>query len=167
MMQIRLIGKTICCVAALMLSTGVAAAPRDGSDETEPGSVGMAEALEGCLINADSRQKPLYECIGIFSAACLTDEANQTTVGMERCFLDEYRGWDVMLNRYYNGNGQRRVTSQFRDVQRSWIAYRDKKCGYFNIHYQGGSMARWLGARCMMDETARRTIDLRFFEIDR
>lgn len=160
--------KTIVATAfAVVFATASAAAPRTGGDETELPSVGVAEALEGCMISADDREKPLYECVGIFAKACLTIEGNQTTAGMEQCYLDEYRGWDVLLNRYYNGNGQRRVGAQFRDVQRSWITYRDKKCAYFNVHYQGGSMARWLGARCMMDETARRTIDLRFFEIDR
>ncbi len=48
-----------------------------------------------------------------------------------------------------------------------WITYRDRKCAYFQIHYSGGSMARWLGAQCMMDTTARRAIELRFFTQDR
>jgi uncharacterized protein YecT (DUF1311 family) len=159
--------RALSSVVALIFAAGFAAAPPITTDETELPSVGMAEVIEGCMISAAASEKPLYECVGIFSRACLTDEANQTTAGMEKCYLDEYQGWDVLLNRYYNENGQLRVTTQFRDVQRSWIAYRNKKCGYFNIHYQGGSMARWLGAHCMMDETARRTIDLRFFLVDR
>lgn len=163
----RITKRALSSAIALIFSAGFAAAPPTGGDETELPSTGMAEVIEGCMISADAGEKPLYECVGIFSRACLTDQANQTTAGMEKCYLDEYHGWDVLLNRYYNENGQRRVTTQFRDVQRSWLTYRNKKCAYFSIHYQGGSMARWLSARCVMDETARRTIDLRFFEIDR
>ncbi|MEK7660509.1 MAG: lysozyme inhibitor LprI family protein [Pseudomonadota bacterium] len=167
-MRFHQITKTIVSSAlALIFAAGFSAAPPTGSDETELPSVGMAEVIEGCMISTAAGDKPLYECIGIHSRHCLTFQDNQTTAGMEKCYLDEYRGWDVLLNRYYNENGQRQVSAQFRDVQRSWISYRDKKCAYFRIHYEGGSMARWLGARCMMDETARRTIDLRFFEVDR
>lgn len=48
-----------------------------------------------------------------------------------------------------------------------WLAYRERTCAYFRVHHAGGSIARWLGAPCMMDTTARRASKLRFFAMDR
>ncbi|MGL4239959.1 MAG: lysozyme inhibitor LprI family protein, partial [Beijerinckiaceae bacterium] len=136
-------------------------------DEEEGGWVGMVDGLEACL--ADKR--PLLtrgqECIGRFSSACLKHAENQTTAGVERCHLDEQRAWDALLNRYYRDRPQRHAGDAMQQVQRAWIIYRDRKCGYFRIHYAGGSMARWLEAQCMADATARRAIELRFFAQDR
>lgn len=135
-------------------------------DEEEGGWVGMVEGLESCLAD----KKPLltrgYECIGRFSSACLRHAENQTTIGMERCYLDEYRAWDVMLNRYFREGPKGDRGRELQQIQRAWITYRDRKCAYFRLHYAGGSMARWLGAQCMADTTARRAIELRFFRQD-
>jgi uncharacterized protein YecT (DUF1311 family) len=136
-------------------------------DEEEAGWVGFVEGIETCL--ADKR--PLlthgYACIGRFSAACLRHAENQTTMGMERCYHDEYRAWDVLLNRYFRHGPQGSARYALQQVQRAWIAYRDRKCGFFRVHYAGGSIARWLAAQCMMDTTARRAIELRFLAMVR
>ncbi len=155
-------------VLAVVLALGpVHPATAQQRDEEEAGWVGFVEGIESCL--ADKR--PLlangYACIGRFSAACLAHAENQTTVGMERCYLDEYRAWDVLLNRHYRDRPRGQGADAMQQVQRAWITYRDRKCAYFQIHYSGGSMARWLGAQCMMDTTARRAIELRFFTQDR
>lgn len=136
-------------------------------DEDEGGWVGFVEGIETCLAD----KKPLltlgYTCIGQFSAACLRHAENQTTAGMERCYLDEFRAWDALLNRHYKDRPKGAANNELQQVQRAWLVYREKKCAYFQLHYAGGSMARWLGAQCMMDTTARRTIELRFFAMDR
>lgn len=154
---------------AAMLMLAAAACPALGQqrDEEEAGWVGFVEGIETCL--ADKR--PLlthgYACIGGFSAACLRHTENQTTVGMERCYLDEYRAWDVLLNRHFRDRARGAGGDELRQVQRAWITYRDRKCAFFRVHYAGGSMARWLAAQCMMDTTARRAIELRFLAMDR
>lgn len=152
-------------LAIFLVSTCPALAQQ--RDEEEGGWVGFVEGMETCLAD----KKPLlthgYACIGQFSAACLKHAENQTTIGMERCYLDEYQAWDVLLNRHYKDRPKGAARHELQQVQRAWLAYREKKCAYFQVHYAGGSMARWLGAQCMMDTTARRAIELRFFAMDR
>ncbi|MCU0883595.1 MAG: lysozyme inhibitor LprI family protein [Beijerinckiaceae bacterium] len=154
-------------LALFALIAAALPAPAQQRDEDEAGWVGFVEGIETCLAD----KKPLltlgYQCIGQFSAACLKHGENQTTVGMERCYLDEFRAWDVLLNRHYRDRPQGPGGAAMQQVQRAWITYRDRKCAYFHVHYAGGSMARWLGAQCMMDTTARRAIELRFFAADR
>jgi uncharacterized protein YecT (DUF1311 family) len=153
--------------AILMLMAVISPAFAQQRDEEEGGWVGFVEGIETCLAS----KKPLltlgYACIGQFSAACLKHAENQTTAGMARCYLDEYRAWDVLLNRHYKDRPKGAGGQELQQVQRAWLAYREKKCAYFNIHYAGGSMAGWLAAQCMMDTTARRAIELRFFAMDR
>lgn len=151
----------------LLLTVVCSAALAQQRDEEEGGWVGFVEGIETCL--ADKR--PLlthgYACIGRFSAACLAHSGNRTTAGMERCYLDEYRAWDVLLNRHFRERPRGAGSVELQQVQRAWITYRDRKCAFFQVHYAGGSMARWLAAQCMMDTTARRAIELRFFAMDR
>ncbi|MCA0405249.1 MAG: lysozyme inhibitor LprI family protein [Proteobacteria bacterium] len=152
-------------LAILLAIVGPALAQQ--RDEEEGGWVGFVEGMETCLAD----KKPLlthgYACIGQFSAACLKHAENQTTASMERCYLDEYRAWDALLNRHYKDRPKGAAGQELQQVQRAWLAYRERKCAYFQIHYSGGSIARWLGAQCMMDTTARRAIELRFFAMDR
>lgn len=154
-------------VTALLLFGALSPALAQQRDEEEAGWVGFVEGLDTCL----AEKRPLltrgYECIGRFSNACLKHAENQTTVGMERCYLDEYRAWDVLLNRHFRDRPKGDRGSEMQQIQRAWITYRDRKCAYFHLHYAGGSMARWLGAQCMADTTARRAIELRFFAQDR
>lgn len=154
-------------LAVLVMLGAVAPSVAQQRDEDEAGWVGFVEGIETCLAD----KKPLltlgYQCIGHFSAACLKHGENQTTIGMERCYLDEFRAWDVLLNRYYKDRPKGARSDELQQVQRTWITYRDRKCAYFQTHFSGGSMARWLGAQCMMDTTARRAIELRFFAEDR
>lgn len=136
-------------------------------DEDEPGWVGMVAGLESCLAERSPLLTRGYECIGRFSNACLRHSENQTTSGMERCYLDEYRAWDVLLNRHFRERPRGNLGAELQQIQRAWITYRDRKCAYFSLHYAGGSMARWLGAQCLADTTGRRAIELRFFAQDR
>jgi uncharacterized protein YecT (DUF1311 family) len=152
-------------LAMLMVITCPALAQQ--RDEEEGGWVGFVEGMETCLASKKPLLKHGYACIGQFSGACLGHAENQTTAGMERCYLDEYRAWDVLLNRYFKDLSKGRNGAELQQIQRAWIIYRDRKCTYFHLHYAGGSMARWLGAQCMMDTTARRAIELRFLAMDR
>jgi uncharacterized protein YecT (DUF1311 family) len=155
---------SILAVAVLFALASPASAQQ--RDEEEGGWVGVSELLEACL---DSKRPLLTQgqaCIGAHSSKCLRHAENQTTIGMERCYLDEYRAWDALLNRYFRERPKGERGEALQQVQRVWLTYRDRKCAYFRIHYAGGSMARWLGAQCMADATARRAIELRFFRED-
>ncbi len=154
-------------LTVLLLLGGAVSAIAQQRDEDEAGWVGFVEGLETCLADKQPLLTRGYECIGIFSRACLKHADYQTMIGMERCDLDEYRAWDVMLNRYFRERPKGANGAELQQVQRLWITYRDRKCAYFRSHYAGGSMARWLGAQCMADMTARRAIELRLFWQDR
>lgn len=156
-------------VPLLLVAALFAAAPTQArtGDEQEAPWVGIVERLESCLAEARPLLVAGPACIGVHSTACLRHAENQTTAGMERCYLDEYRAWDVMLNAYFRDRPQGERGEALQQVQRAWITYRDRKCAYFRVHYAGGSMARWLGAQCMADTTARRAIELRFFRAER
>jgi uncharacterized protein YecT (DUF1311 family) len=151
-------------LTTLILSVALATTLPGSGDEREPDSVGMSEILSSC-VDSKPTQTARYACIGLHAERCLVRTESQTTIGMETCYGAEFRGWDVLLNRAYRElGGQRR--EELREVQRAWLSYRDKACRYYAVHYQGGSVARWMGARCMMEETARRAIALHFFAAD-
>jgi uncharacterized protein YecT (DUF1311 family) len=148
----------------LLLATGAAARDFDGE---EPSRLALVERIESCL----AEKRPLLTegqaCIGLHARPCLRRADNQTTVGMERCHLDELRAWEVLLARHYRDRPGGERGDALREVQRAWLTWRDSACAYLRVHYHGGSMACWLGAQCMAELTARRAIELRFFGQDR
>ncbi|MDP2800721.1 MAG: lysozyme inhibitor LprI family protein [Phreatobacter sp.] len=156
-----------CGLALLLLLGSLWPALALQRDEEEPGWVGFVEGIESCIAGKTPLLTHGYDCIGRFSHACLNHSENQTTISMERCYPDEYRAWDVMLNRYFRERPKGALGDELQQIQRTWITYSDRKCGYFQLHYAGGLMARWLGAQCLADTTDRRAIELRFFAQDR
>lgn len=132
-------------------------------DEFENPAIGLAEGLDGCLSTNLRNNQSAYDCIGYSADNCLRRLENQNTAGMELCNLDEMRGWDLLLNRYYKVLRADGSFTSLRDIQRAWITYRDLKCDLYDAVYQGGSIARVLRADCMRQETARRVMDLYSF----
>jgi uncharacterized protein YecT (DUF1311 family) len=132
-------------------------------DDREPDSTGMSIKLENCLDAADDyrSENDRQDCIGIHARPCIQRPENDNTLGMERCYQQEAAAWTSLLRRYNRKIGVARGPNQaFARTQTAWEAYRDARCSYYNTHFQGGSIARWLGARCVMIETARRSIDV-------
>lgn len=151
-------------LAALWLAPSPAQA-RSG-DEQEAPWVGIVERIESCLAEARPLMTAGQRCIGVHTTPCLRWPESQTTAGMERCHLDEYRAWDVLLNAYFRARPPGPRGDALQEVQRAWLTYRDRHCAYFRTHYAGGSMARSMGAQCMAETTARRAIELRFFRAE-
>lgn len=84
-----------------------------------------------------------------------------TTVDIMECLTDSYEDWDARLNTAYRAaieplEGERRT--QFRDVQRTWIAYRDASCGYYRSGE--GTIAAIEGNSCMVELTRTRAEEL-------
>jgi hypothetical protein len=174
--QSRLISS---CVTAIFLATipvnfGVAGPklPVQQSierDDQEPDSTGMAIKLENCLEAADDyrSENDKHDCIGIHARPCILQPENDNTLGMARCYQQERDGWSVLLRSSLGGFRDRpQSAAAFKRTQELWQTYRDARCGFYAIHYQGGSMARWQSVRCEMIETARRTIDVSSFGRD-
>jgi uncharacterized protein YecT (DUF1311 family) len=89
------------------------------------------------------------------------DAANGVTVAMSDCISAEIDVQDAKLNSAYQQTmreleeGQR---AKLRDAQRAWIKFRDSKCA--SESQSGGTMDILNGGSCVLDATARRTIEL-------
>lgn len=152
-------------VAFILLSGTACVAAPTGPAQAAQGMDRLSayDTIDACLYRhttADARGA----CVGEYSRACqnLTPDGD-TTAGMVRCAGEEYEAWDVWLNDAYR---EVRVglseasTLALREAQRSWIAGRDQDCEFLASLYGGGTMGRTERAQCLMDETAKRAIQL-------
>ncbi len=132
--------------------------------------------LDACFIAAGNGEA-LEACRGKMSDACMEHEdGGYSTLGMSSCISAETLVWDRYLNAEY-GKTMRwakaadaddavhfpefaRRTDTLRAAQRAWIAYRDAECGLAYALWGAGSMRTIVASGCMLDMTARRTIDL-------
>ena len=126
--------------------------------DREPGQPGHKASLDAAR---DAAPRRAESCIGIVSAPCLQEEGHQSTAAMVDCYGREGIAWDDRLNAAYkkalkSGDGGD-VAEGFRNVQRTWIAFRDAACAQPWTVYKG-TMANPMGAQCRMDLTARQAI---------
>ena len=116
-------------------------------------------------------------CIGAGAALCMEmEDDGQTTFGMMSCLIAERDVWDERLNNSYrealNFAGAMDKSDleyfpeyavrkdQLRAAQRAWIPYRDANCAMWYGLWGSGSMRQIEGADCLMQMTARRTLEL-------
>lgn len=139
----------------LFLSTGAFAA-----EPPLPEDVALAKA---CIARQEAKQEHARACIDAVSGPCLAKEENHSTAGMHGCIARAIAVWDGMLNDYYSKaralmdeNGR----NGLRDVQRAWIAYRDKLCEFARMPAEGGTLAGVLQGGCVEAETASRALAL-------
>jgi uncharacterized protein YecT (DUF1311 family) len=117
-----------------------------------------AREIDACLTQADDAKT----CIGSVQKPC--DDA--ITAGGEAahatCADNETAAWDVLLNEVWRALPGQIGPEHFaalKGVQGRWVGYRDAKCGFL-----GRAPAAWglmLKSLCKLDETARRTLELR------
>ena len=146
-----------CAVIALVLAAPVAMA------EAAKPAPKDAAAVQACLKSDRGAELDGERCIGVVADPCL-DKAN-STADMNECSGRELRVWDALLNAAY-GQVREMIDAEqqikLRDMQRAWIASRDKTCQFYWDFHQG-SIASPMAAYCMVRETARRTMFLRRF----
>lgn len=85
-----------------------------------------------------------------------------STVAMSECIKAETQVQDQRLNRVYKqlmGKLDAGQQKSLRDVQRTWLAYRDGNC-QFHVQASGGTMAVLEGGTCLMDMTRDRAAEL-------
>ena len=132
------------------------------SDKPDPRN---AAAVQNCLKAAKDKPQGGEACIGVVADPCLESDDARSTADMVKCSSREHAVWDAMLNRAY---GRLRETlepaqvTKLRDMQRAWIASRDKTCAFYWDFHQG-TMAVPMAAYCNLRETARRALFLRQF----
>jgi uncharacterized protein YecT (DUF1311 family) len=115
--------------------------------------------VEDCIKSAAGSGQPMSAaemCIARVSDPCLKDA--KSTADMNGCSDSEKAVWDNILNETYRQLREKLVGEQqekLRDMQRAWIASRDKTCAFYWDYYQG-TMASPMAAACVNRETAQR-----------
>ena len=122
-------------------------------------------SIQSCI-----KSKPNVEdgCIGIVSDPCLNRDETKSTADQNACIDRELAVWDDILNETFRRLREKLDDAQkakLRDMQRAWIASKEKTCGFYWDFYQG-TMASPMAAACMNRETARRALFLIGFMLD-
>ena len=88
-----------------------------------------------------------------------------STAEMNACIERERAVWDDILNETFRRLRAKLDEDQqgkLRDMQRAWIASRDKTCDFYWDYFQG-TMASPMSAKCVNRETGRRALFLLVF----
>ena len=113
-------------------------------------------------------------CVGLATNTCMeASEGGYSTHGMSGCTDLELEWWDTRLNAIYVRSRDRLAAldaeapnyappqvDALKEMQRTWIPFRDAKCEYVATEYMGGSGAGPATIWCLMDETARQALYL-------
>lgn len=104
-------------------------------------------------------------CTVSLSYAYAADDCKdpQTQTDMNICSDLAYQKADEELNVTYKkalkileGSDAAQI-EKFKEIQRSWIKYRDLNCDYAVSNYEGGTIAPLIYATCMTELTQERT----------
>jgi uncharacterized protein YecT (DUF1311 family) len=123
------------------------------------------EAIEDCVKTAAPAGKPTSDaerCIGMVSNPCLDNDKTKSTADMNACIEREHAVWDDILNETFRRLREKLDETQrvkLRDMQRAWLADREKTCAFYWDFYQG-TMASPMASACVNRETARRALFL-------
>ena len=127
----------------------------------KPSPKDMAK-IQNCL-----KSKPLAQesCIGIVADPCLDSDETKSTADQNACNDRELAVWDSILNESFRKLRDKLDDTQkgkLRDMQRAWIASKEKTCAFYWDYYQG-TMASPMASYCVSKETGRRALFLRAF----
>jgi hypothetical protein len=151
---------SLLCIVAL--SAACATPGASAFDLAHDDEVG---AIRTCLAaRTDIDAKP-EECIGQVSRACgeRQGEGAATTAGVVMCATSETEAWRSILDANAATLRAQESQSQIALLDRALAAgeqWARDRCAYDASYYEGGSLARVLGAQCARDTMALRAIDL-------
>lgn len=124
---------------------------------TAPASASEAPTIQSCLANAED-DAGRRACIGIVNLSCQDEgDGGATTTGMVICAERERAQWAAV-----GEAASATLASQESATQRAartraataHAAWQQARCAYDASLYEGGSLARYSAAACMMGETA-------------
>ena len=135
--------------------------------EDKPAANDVA-AIEKCLKSRTGRHWAWERCIGVVSGPCTKNEESMPPSEVIACEDRERAVWDGILNESY-----RRLraaldadqNNKLQDMQRAWIASRDKNCMFLHDYFQG-TMANPMIAACLARATGMQALYLRGFADD-
>lgn len=96
--------------------------------------------------------------------ACL--HKAHSNVDTDECTKKEFAKQDKRLNQQYKKAlelFEPKAAKAFKETQRSWVDYVNKKCGFWNYYYEGGSLASRADAICRIEETTFRADEIESF----
>lgn len=105
------------------------------------------------------------ECIGLVANPCVDADENQANLNQADCYRVEGAIWDAILNQVFKelkDDLDEKQERKLGEMQRAWIASRDRTCEFFHVKIDG-SMAVPMSAACLFRETARRALLLKTF----
>jgi uncharacterized protein YecT (DUF1311 family) len=88
----------------------------------------------------------------------------QSQAEMNICAGKKFQDADAVLNQVFKRlvamlDDEQKL--QLRDVENSWLKYRDANCDFVADEYKGGSMRPMIHALCLEEMTRNRTTELR------
>lgn len=123
-----------------------------------------AGKIEACLAKqaAVTPSKPT-SCVGIIQTPCDDAISAGGEAAHATCADNEAAAWDLLLNKRWAELAMSMAKDKFdalKSVQKLWLSYRDAKCDY--LKKDDESMMGYMNAAlCRLDETSRRTLELR------
>lgn len=153
----------IACISLMVLLAGGAAEIARAQDDNP--TPAQTAAIRDCVAkNQDDVTEAERLCLfNLVAAPCQNTSEGRSNLGMADCFRLEGRIWDGLLNDNFKrlrASLDDQQMAKAREMQRAWIASRERTCGFYEVEIRG-SMAIPLGAACIARETARRALLLK------
>ena len=127
-----------------------------------------SQAIQDCIKTRGANDNKWDSCIGLVANPCLASDKAISTADQVACIARERTVWDDILNETFRRLRDKLDSKQqakLRDMQRAWIASRDRNCGFYWEYFRG-TIASTMGADCMNRETGRQTLFLLGFLLD-
>jgi hypothetical protein len=144
---------TLFCVLFLATACATPAAINAAAEELDP--------IAACAHRAAPDERSA--CIGVVSRPCHEAAGGETTGGSAACFARERALWEGLRDVVANTLRETETASQIALLDAT-LAEHERwtvaRCAYAASIYEGGSLARVVGAQCMRDAIAEYTLDL-------
>ena len=150
---------------AFLIVALLACAPAFAQDKPDAKD---SAAIEKCMTAKTGHNWTWERCIGTISEPCVKKHPKQVPSDVIACYAREQAVWDDILNKSYQILLKALDEDQqvkLREMQRAWIASRDKNCGFLYDYFQG-SMANPMMAACESRATGMQALYLRGFADD-
>ena len=152
--------RSVLLVVALILSAAAFA-------QDKPAAKDVA-VIEKCIKTKTGRHWAWERCIGIISESCAKNEESMPSQKVIACEDRERAVWDSILNESYlrlRGALDDEQKGKLQEMQRAWMASRDKNCEFLYDLFQG-TMANPMIAACLSRATGMQALYLRGFADD-
>jgi uncharacterized protein YecT (DUF1311 family) len=150
---------------AIIFVALLGASPALAQDKPAPKD---SAAIEKCIKTKTGRHWNWEKCIGLISEPCSKNEGSMTPREVIACADRERAVWDDILNKSFRLLSERLEKEQvdkMREMQRAWMASRDKTCGFLYDYFEG-TMANPMIAHCLSRATGMQALFLRGFADD-